>query len=119
MVFHEAPHKLKGTLADFLKVFGAARRISLCREMTKKNEETLRLTLAEAVAYYEVNDPRGEYVLVVEGAPESAAAEDWSSLSIPDHVAQYISGGMSKMDAIKAVAKERGVPKNTIYKEVL
>ena len=119
MVFHEAPHKLKGTLADLEKTFGGDRRISLCREMTKKNEETLRMTLAEAVAYYEMNDPRGEYVLVVEGATENAAAEDWSSLSIPDHVAQYIEGGMSKMDAIKAVAKERGVPKNAIYKEVL
>ena len=119
MVFHEAPHKLKGTLADLEKAFGGDRRISLCREMTKKNEETLRMTLAEAVAYYEMNDPRGEYVLVVEGATEGAAAEDWSSLSIPDHVAQYMESGMSKMDAIKAVAKERGVPKNAIYKEVL
>lgn len=119
MVFHEAPHKLRGTLADLEKTFGGDRRISLCREMTKKNEETLRMTLAEAVAYYEMNEPRGEYVLVVEGATENAAAEDWSSLSIPDHVAQYIESGMSKMDAIKAVAKERGVPKNAIYKEVL
>ena len=119
MVFHEAPHKLRGTLADLEKAFGGDRRISLCREMTKKNEETLRMTLAEAVAYYEMNDPRGEYVLVVEGATENAAAEDWSSLSIPDHVAQYIESGMSKMDAIKAVAKERGVPKNAIYREVL
>lgn len=119
MVFHEAPHKLKGTLADLEKTFGGERRIALCREMTKKNEETLRMTLAEAVAYYEVNDPRGEYVLVVEGAPESAVTQDWSSLSIPDHVAQYMAGGMSKMDAIKAVAKERGVHKSVIYKEVL
>ena len=119
MVFHEAPHKLKGTLADLLKTFGGERRISLCREMTKRNEETLRLTLSQAVAYYEENDPRGEYVLVVEGAPECAAAEDWSELSISDHVAQYMSGGMSKMDAIKAVARERGVHKSVIYKEVL
>lgn len=119
MIFHEAPHKLKGTLADLQKTFGGERRIALCREMTKRNEETLRMTLSEAVAYYEVNDPRGEYVLVVEGAPESAAAEDWSSLSIADHVAQYVLGGMSKMDAIKAVARERGVHKSIIYKEVL
>ena len=119
MVFHEAPHKLKGTLADLEKTFGGERRIALCREMTKKNEETLRMTLSEAVTYYEMNDPRGEYVLVVEGAPESAVTEDWSSLSIPDHVAQYVASGMSKMDAIKAVAKERGVHKSVIYKEVL
>ncbi len=119
MVFHEAPHKLKATLADLLKVFGGERRISLCREMTKKNEETLRLTLASAVAYYEQNDPRGEYVLVVEGAAETDAVEDWSSIGVQEHVAQYIASGMSKMDAIKAVAKERGVPKNEIYKQVL
>lgn len=119
MVFHEAPHKLRATLSDLEKAFGGERRIALCREMTKKNEETLRMTLAEAVAYYEVNDPRGEYVLVVEGAPESAVTQDWSSLSIPDHVAQYVASGMSKMDAIKAVAKDRGVHKSVIYKEVL
>lgn len=119
MVFHEAPHKLKGTLADLQKTFGGERRIALCREMTKRNEETLRMTLSEAVAYYEMNDPRGEYVLVIEGGSESAVAEDWSSLSIPDHVAQYVESGMSKMDAIKAVAKERGVHKSVIYKEVI
>lgn len=119
MVFHEAPHKLRATLSDLEKAFGGERRIALCREMTKKNEETLRMTLAEAVAYYEVNDPRGEYVVVVEGAPESAVTQDWSSLSIPDHVAQYVASGMSKMEAIKAVAKDRGVHKSVIYKEVL
>lgn len=118
MVFHEAPHKLKGTLADLSKTFGGERRISLCREMTKKNEETLRMTLAEAVAYYDKNDPRGEYVLVLEGA-SAPVGEDFSLLSIPNHVAQYVESGMSKMDAIKAVARERGVPKNAIYKEVL
>ena len=62
MIFHEAPHKLKTTLSDLRDTFGATRRISLCRELTKLNEEVLRLTLAEAVAYYEENAPRGEYV---------------------------------------------------------
>ncbi len=117
MVFHEAPHKLRATLADLLNILGN-RRIALCREMTKKNEEVLRLTLAEAIAHYEANDPRGEYVLVVEGATETIA-EDWSNVSVQDHVAKYIESGMSKMDAIKAVAKERGVPKNEIYKQIL
>ncbi len=118
MIFHEAPHKLRTTLADLCKTFGDERRISLCRELTKKNEEVLRLTLRTAVAYYEENEPRGEYVLVMEGATE-VIAEDWSNVSVQDHVAQYIASGMSKMDAIKAVAKERGVPKNEIYKQVL
>ncbi len=117
MVFHEAPHKLRATLADLLNILGN-RRIALCREMTKKNEEVLRLTIAEAIVHYEANDPRGEYVLVIEGATE-VIAEDWSNVNVQDHVARYIESGMSKMDAIKAVAKERGVPKNEIYKQVL
>ena len=117
MIFHEAPHKLKATLADMSAAFGGERRISLCRELTKLNEEAMRTTLEGAVAYYEANEPRGEYVLVVEGAPENAAKEDWSEMSIEEHVESYIATGMSKMDAIKAVAKDRGVPKNVIYKE--
>ncbi len=117
MIFHEAPHKLKATLADMSVAFGGERRISLCRELTKLNEEAVRTTLEGAVAYYEANEPRGEYVLVVEGAPENAAKEDWSEMSIREHVESYIATGMSKMDAIKAVAKDRGVPKNVIYKE--
>jgi 16S rRNA (cytidine1402-2'-O)-methyltransferase len=121
MIFHEAPHKLKTTLADLREAFGDGRRISLCRELTKLNEETLRLTLAEAVAYYEETAPRGEYVLVVEGAPETAAAAEafWTEMSIPDHVAHYVEQGMTKKDAIKAAAKDRGVPKNEVYQAVI
>ena len=69
-IFHEAPHKLKATLADMCDIFGAKRKISLCRELTKLNEDIMRTTLGDAVAYYNENNPRGEYVLVVEGAPE-------------------------------------------------
>ena len=119
MIFHEAPHKLKATLDDMLATFGEERRISLCRELTKLNEEAHRTTLEGAVAYYKENDPRGEYVIVVEGASESAAKEDWSEMSVEAHVESYIASGMSKMDAIKAVAKDRGVPKNVIYKEFI
>ena len=119
MIFHEAPHKLKATLADMSAAFGGERRISLCRELTKLNEEAFRTTLDGAVAYYETNEPRGEYVLVVEGAPEGDTKEDWSDMSIEEHVESYIASGMSKMDAIKAVAKDRGVPKNVIYKEFI
>ena len=67
MIFYEAPHKLKTTLADLARIFGGERRIALCRELTKIHEEVLRLTLAEAVEYYNVNEPRGEFVLVLEG----------------------------------------------------
>ena len=118
MIFHEAPHKLRATLEDMKNTFGDNRRISLCRELTKKNEEVLRLTLAEAVVHYEQNDPRGEYVLIIEGAPKSASKENFfENMSIEEHVNFYISNGMSKMDAIKACAKDRGVHKNIIYKE--
>ena len=121
MIFHEAPHKLKATLADLRETFGDGRRISLCRELTKLNEEVLRLTLAEAAAYYEENAPRGEYVLVVEGAGEGSGGSEafWTAMSIPDHVAHYMGEGMTKKDAIKAAAKDRGVPKNEVYQQVL
>ncbi len=118
MIFHEAPHKLRATLEDMKNTFGEERKISLCRELTKKNEEVFRLTLAEAVAHYEENDPRGEYVLIVEGAPKSKSKESFfENMSIEEHVNFYISNGLSKMDAIKSCAKDRGVHKNIIYKE--
>lgn len=117
-IFHEAPHKLKATLADMREIFGGERRISLCRELTKLNEDIHRTTLDGAVTHYEQNNPRGEYVLVVEGAPEGFARKDGVdllSLTVEEHVEHYISAGMSKKDAIKAVARDRGVPKNDIY----
>ena len=121
MIFHEAPHKLKTTLSDLRDTFGDSRRISLCRELTKLNEEVLRLTLAEAVAYYEENAPRGEYVLVVEGVREGSTVTEafWTSMTVPDHVAYYMEQGMTKKDAIKAAARDRGVPKNEVYQQVL
>ena len=121
MIFHEAPHKLKTTLSDLRETFGDTRRIALCRELTKLNEEVLRLTLAEAVAYYEENAPRGEYVLVVEGAGEGSTVSEafWTDMTVPDHVAYYVGQGMTKKDAIKAAARDRGVPKNEVYQQVL
>ena len=119
MIFHEAPHKLKTTLDDLAKAFGEDRPIALCRELTKKNEEILRLSLGEAIAHYPENEPRGEYVLILGGTREADTDTDWESVSVVAHVERYIADGMSKMDAIKAVARERGVAKNVIYKEVL
>ena len=119
MIFHEAPHKLRATLEDMRAAFGEDRRISLCRELSKKNEEIMHLTLKETVEYYEKNDPRGEYVLVVEGAQNTK--EDtafWKNMTVQEHVDFYISSGLSKMDAIKQTAKDRGVQKNIIYKEI-
>ncbi len=120
MLFHEAPHKLRATLKDFLETFGADRRISICRELTKRNEEVLRMTLSQAVAYYEEQDPRGEYVLVLEGTTETALdTAFWQNWDVPTHVNHYIDQGFSKMDAIKQAAKDRGVPKNDVYKEMI
>lgn len=117
LIFHEAPHKLKATLADMSELFGNDRRISLCRELTKLNEDIHRTTLGGAVAFYEENSPRGEYVLVIEGADENANDEknDLCALSVEDHVNYYVSTGMSQKDAIKATARDRGVPKNEVY----
>ena len=123
MVFYEAPHKLKATLSDLSEVFGKERKISLCREITKLNEEAMRTTLGEAIAYYEQREPRGEYVLVVEGAPEgvkqSNVTEELTALSPEEHVARYESEGLSRMDAMKRAAKERGMSKSDLYKLLL
>ena len=120
MLFHEAPHKLQATLKDFCNAFGESRRIAICRELTKLNEEVLRFTLAEAVAYYEENAPRGEYVLVVEGSSDApATASFWAEMDIPTHVAYYMERGKSKMDAIKQTAKDRGIPKNDVYQQMI
>ncbi|MBQ8140282.1 MAG: 16S rRNA (cytidine(1402)-2'-O)-methyltransferase [Clostridia bacterium] len=116
MLFHEAPHKLKDTLGAMREVFGENRKIALCRELTKLNEEIIRVTLAEAEAYYEEREPRGEYVLVVAGCEEPSAKDEISDVSIEEQVELYMRGGMSKMDAVKRTARERGLPKNDVYK---
>ena len=118
MIFYEAPHKLTGTLADLRQVFGGTRRICLCRELTKLHEEALRMTLDEAVAYYESQAPRGEYVLIVEGAQEAAEP----AVTQDDAVARVqalITQGYSKKDAVRQVAAETGFPKNALYDAVL
>ena len=115
MIFYEAPHKLRGTLDDLLGAFGGERKIALCRELTKLNEEVARTTLGEAVETYNTREPRGEYVLVVDGAPETA---DEYPEDIAEHVAMLEAAGLSRMDAIKAAAKARGVKKNDVYAAV-
>lgn len=119
LIFYEAPHKLKTTLADLFEAFGD-RKISLCRELTKLNEEIIRTRLSGAVRLYDEREPRGEYVLIVEGASEAESLSEafWQGMTVAEHVEHYISAGLSKMDAVKACAKDRGVPKNEIYREV-
>lgn len=117
LIIYEAPHKLRSTLSDMAEIFGNTRRISLCRELTKLNEDVMRTTLGEAVLHYEKNEPRGEYVLVIDGSDEATIAEKnpLLSLSPEEHVGHYIKSGMKKMDAIKAAAKDRGIPKSELY----
>ena len=123
MIFHEAPHKLISTLTDMQNVFGGERRISLCREMTKLNEDVMRTNLNGALEHYSNTAPRGEYVLVVEGIDKNAIKNEEQtnllSLDIEAHVQFYIDDGMSKNDAIKKTAKDRGVHKNEIYQVVM
>ena len=119
MIFYEAPHDLLETLLLMAEVFGGTRRLALCRELTKLNEEIMRVTLDEAILYYNEHDPRGEYVLVVEGARDGDEDLFFANMTVEEHVEHYISLGLSKMDAIKQTAKDRGVPKGVIYKAIL
>ena len=114
MIFYEAPHKLTATLADLAEAFGPDRRISLCRELTKLHEEVRRTTLGEAVAWYEENPPRGEFVLVVEGAAERARETPTLEQGL-ERVAQLRAEGLSLKDAARQAAKETGLPKNELY----
>lgn len=119
VIYHEAPHKLRATLADMSEILGGSRRISLCRELTKLNEEIKRTTLEEAVKYYSDNEPRGEYVLVVDGAAADSSKPFWDSLDEVQHVNYYMNKGMSRNDAIKAAARDRGVHKNEVYQKIV
>ena len=119
MILHEAPHRLQETLRLLANALGEAREIALCRELTKRNEEILRTTIGGAIAHYGEVAPRGEYVLVVAGgsAPAaSAEADPTAAFSPADLVAYYEAKGMARMDAIKAAAKARGIPKNELYR---
>ena len=118
MIFYEAPHKLLATLEDMAAAFGADRPISLCRELTKLHEEVIRTTLGGAIALYEAQPPKGEFVLVVGGAPaveeETATEEDAAA-----HVAKLMENGLSRKDAIKQTAKDLNLPKNVVYDAAL
>lgn len=114
MIFYEAPHKLLATLTDMAEVFGEDRPISLCRELTKLHEEVVRTTLGQAVARYTQSPPKGEFVLVVAGAPAEKQALP-SETDAAARVTQLIAQGVSRKDAVKQAAKELGLPKNVVY----
>ena len=114
-ILHEAPHKLKATLADLCDILGKERRISLCRELTKLNEDVFRTTLGEAVEHYQTHEPRGEYVLVIEGG-NGVSEKEGVNMSPAEAVAYYEEKGMSRNEAVKSAAKLLGLPRNEIYK---
>lgn len=119
LIFYESPHRLLKTLEFLYSNFGN-RTIAICRELTKLHEEIIRLTLCEAVDYYSNTEPRGEYVLVLQGKSEEEVKIEeeslWKELTIEEHIKKYIEEGMDKKEAIKKVAKDRGVSKSDVYK---
>ena len=122
MIVYEAPHHLRAVLDDLYETLGD-RRISICRELTKKFEEVTPTTLKEAISFYKDNDPRGEYVLVIEGKSLQEQEEEkkasWQEMSIQDHMKFYEDQGVSHKDAMKKVAADRGVGKRDIYQALL
>ncbi|WP_317855375.1 16S rRNA (cytidine(1402)-2'-O)-methyltransferase [Chakrabartyella piscis] len=119
MIFYEAPHRLVDTLEEFVSIFGGEREIAIIRELTKKFEEVRRGTIASELAHFQTNQPRGEFALVVAGLSlaeqKEAEQKSWEEITIDAHMAQYVDGGMSEKDAMKQVAKDRGVSKREIY----
>lgn len=122
IIVYEAPHRLVRTLEEFLEVLGD-RKITVCRELTKKHETAFPTTIAQALAYYRSTEPRGECVLVIEGKNrkeiEREAQDSWKEVSISEHMEKYLSQGMEKKDAMKQVAKDRGIGKREVYKMLL
>ena len=118
MIFYEAPHKLAATLQDLLDTFGPDRPISLCRELTKLHEEVIRTNLEGAVKYYEETAPKGEFVLIVAGAPEEAE-ETASAQDAAARVDALMEEGLSRKDAVRQAAQELGLPKNVVYEAAL
>ena len=118
MVFYEAPHKLLSTLEDMAETFGPDRPISLCRELTKLHEEVVRTTLGEAITKYTETPPKGEFVLVLAGAP-ATVKEEASASDAAARVAQLMEEGLSRKDAVKQTAKELDLPKNVVYDAAL
>ncbi len=122
IILYEAPHRLEKTLQELLKTLGN-RSITLCRELTKRYEEGMKTTLEEAITYYQDQEPRGEYVLVIEGKSFEELKQEqisqWEKMSVQEHVDYYIAQGHDKKEAMKLAAKDRGVSKRDIYSELI
>ena len=122
IIVYEAPHRLVRTLGELLEALGN-RRMTICRELTKKHETAFQTTLEEALEYYQEQEPRGECVLVLEGKSREQVRleqqQSWESISIEEHMEQYLAKGMERKEAMKQVAKDRGVSKRDIYQALL
>lgn len=122
MVIYEAPHRLIRTLGALKEVLGD-RQAAICKELTKRHETVFRATLCEAIAYYEEHEPRGEYVLIIEGKSREEILKEeraqWGELSLSEHMELYLKKGQSKKDAMKQVAKDRGIGKREVYQMLL
>ena len=122
IIMYEAPHRLVRTLQELLENLGD-RRVTVCRELTKKHETAFTTTLEAAVQYYEENDPKGECVLVIEGRSREELRQEevakWEEMSIEEHMEYYLNQGVAKKEAMKLVAKDRGVSKRDIYQQLL
>jgi len=118
MIFYEAPHKLMNTLEDMAEVFGPERPISFCRELTKLHEEVIRTTIGQSIDHFTDNPPKGEFVLVVAGAPEEEKALP-TAMDAAARVSQLMAQGLSRKDAIRQTAKELALPKNAVYAAAL
>ena len=123
IIIYEAPHHLVRTLQELHDTLGGDRRLTICRELTKRHEEKLQMTLADSLSYYEVNEPRGEYVLIIAGRSREEMKKEeqagWEALSLEEHMAHYESQGIDRKEAMKRVAKDRGVSKRYIYQALL
>lgn len=123
IIIYEAPHRLRKTIVELSEVLGVEREVAFVRELTKQHEENLKMTLKDAMTYYENNEPRGEFVLVCSGKNKEelteAEKQEWESLTVSEHVKLYESRGHDTKEAMKMVAKDRGVSKRDIYKELI
>lgn len=123
IIIYEAPHRLKSTLKELSDVLGEDRKLSVCKELTKRYENVFLTTFEEACAYYDNNEPKGEYVLVIQGKSREIIKQEevksWEVMTIEEHMKVYTDTGMDKKEAMKAVAKDRGVSKRDIYNELL
>ncbi|MBR0410732.1 MAG: 16S rRNA (cytidine(1402)-2'-O)-methyltransferase [Eubacterium sp.] len=122
ILIYEAPHHLKKTLAECRQALGN-RRVTVCRELTKLHEKKQQGTLDEIISYYEETDPRGEYVLVIEGKSRKELEEEkqrsWEEISLEDHMDIYLKQGMDRKAAMKQVAKDRGISRRDVYQALL